>query len=65
MTDRLTAATLAAGGRFYFAKDALLSPTDVAAAWGPERLAQFAALRRRVDPDRLLTSDLADRVGLP
>ena len=65
VTDRLHAVTLAAGGRFYFAKDGLLAPHDVAAAWGPERLAQFGVVRRRVDPDRLLTSDLADRVGLP
>ncbi|MEZ4365064.1 MAG: FAD-binding oxidoreductase [Kofleriaceae bacterium] len=64
LTDRLTAITLDAGGRFYFAKDAMLAPADVAQAWGRARLDAFAAVRRRVDPAGRFTSDLAERVGL-
>ncbi len=60
--DRVTERVLAAGGRFYFAKDAVVRPDDVRRAFGEERLAAFDAMRRRVDPDRRLTSALAQRV---
>jgi decaprenylphospho-beta-D-ribofuranose 2-oxidase len=64
LTDSLTELVLAAGGKFYFAKDAILRPDQVLRAYGAERLAEFAALRRRVDPDGLLTTNLARRTGL-
>lgn len=53
---------LAAGGRFYFAKDALLSPQHVKRAWGPERWGRFLALKRELDPRGLLQSDLSRRI---
>lgn len=62
VTDELTERVLAAGGRFYFAKDAVLRPEDARRAFGEEKLARFEALRRQVDPDRRLTSALAQRV---
>ncbi len=53
-----------AGGRFYPAKDLTLRPQDVQRAWGQERLARMQALRRRVDPEGVLRTDLAVRFGL-
>ena len=60
-TERLTERVLAAGGKFYFAKDAVLRPEDVARAYG-DKLSQFAALQARVDPSGLLSSDLWRRI---
>ena len=57
----MTAVVLDAGGRFYFAKDAVLTAADVARAYGQERLDRFAALKQRLDPDATLKSDLARR----
>ncbi len=54
---------ISAGGRFYPAKDATLSPEHYARTWGP-RLEQFRALRSRCDPHRVLSTNLARRVGV-
>jgi FAD/FMN-containing dehydrogenase len=62
VTDRLTERVLAAGGRFYFAKDAVLRPEDVRRSLGEDKLAAFAALREQLDPRHQLTSALATRV---
>ena len=53
---------LAAGGRFYFAKDSTLRPEVARAYLGDERIARFRDLKRRCDPDELLQSDLWRRV---
>ncbi len=55
----------AAGGRFYFAKDATLEPESVLAAWPKENLMQFAALREELDPGGLLATDLYERAVAP
>ncbi|MBV6457687.1 MAG: Decaprenylphosphoryl-beta-D-ribose oxidase [Fimbriimonadaceae bacterium] len=55
---------LAAGGRFYFAKDSTLRPTDVERFLGEETLSAFRRAKREVDPDHLLTSELARRLKL-
>jgi decaprenylphospho-beta-D-ribofuranose 2-oxidase len=65
MTERLTERVLAAGGKFYFAKDSVLRKGDVERAYGRERIDQFLALKQRVDPTNLLTSDLWSRVLAP
>lgn len=57
----MTAVVLDAGGRFYFAKDAVLTSADVARAYGQERIDRFAAIKQRLDPDATLKSDLARR----
>ncbi len=54
---------LDAGGRFYLAKDALLTPEELERAYG-ERLRRFAALKQTLDPTRMLTSELAKRLNL-
>ena len=61
-TERLTERVLEAGGKFYFAKDVVLRPEDARRAYG-EKLSQFAALRDRVDPSGLLSSDLWRRIN--
>ena len=55
---------LAAGGKFYPAKDALMRPQDFQRSWGQQKVAAFRALRQRADPNRVLRSDLAARIGL-
>ncbi len=64
MTEQLTERVLAAGGKFYFAKDAVLQPEHVRRAYGEDTLARFAAIKRRLDPQGVLRSDLAERVGI-
>ncbi|MGV3615901.1 MAG: FAD-binding protein [Fimbriimonas sp.] len=63
LCHRMNDLVLAAGGRFYLAKDSTLRPADVATYLGPA-LDRFRALRTEMDPERLLTSDLAVRLAL-
>jgi decaprenylphospho-beta-D-ribofuranose 2-oxidase len=58
----LDAMVLAAGGRVYLAKDAQTTPAMITA--GYPRLDEWRAVRDRVDPDRVFTSDLARRLDL-
>jgi decaprenylphospho-beta-D-ribofuranose 2-oxidase len=60
--DRLDEMVAEAGGRVYLAKDSRLRP-DLVATMYP-RLGELAALRRRVDPEGMLRSDLARRLGV-
>jgi FAD/FMN-containing dehydrogenase len=53
---------LAAGGRFYIAKDSTLRPEVARAYLGDEVIARFRELKRRCDPDGLLETDLWRRV---
>lgn len=58
MCDELTRAVLERGGRFYFAKDALIGPKTVEAMYDGERVEEFRELKARVDPSGLLETDL-------
>ena len=58
----LDAMVLTAGGRVYLAKDAQTTPAMIGA--GYPRLAEWRAVRDRVDPNRVFTSDLARRLDL-
>lgn len=62
LIGELEDATLLAGGRIYFAKDALSTPA-MAAQMYPE-LDAFAAVTNELDPDRHLRTDLVRRLDL-
>jgi decaprenylphospho-beta-D-ribofuranose 2-oxidase len=53
---------LDAGGRVYLAKDSALDPATFAAMY--PRAEEFRTIRETLDPDGVLTSSLARRVGL-
>ncbi len=53
---------LGGGGRFYFAKDSTLHPERLQSYLGEERVQRFLALKRRVDPENLLQTDLYRRL---
>jgi len=55
---------LDAGGRFYYAKDAVLLQSSFARVHGEPAVAKFRALKQRWDPDRLLQTDLSRRFGV-
>lgn len=60
--DRIDQWVLDAGGRHYLAKDSRMRPETLAG--GYPRLDEFRAVRARVDPERVLISDQARRLGL-
>jgi decaprenylphospho-beta-D-ribofuranose 2-oxidase len=60
--DELDELVAGSGGRVYLTKDARLAGGMLAAMY--PRLEEFLAQRARVDPDGVLRSDLARRVGL-
>lgn len=64
LCHRMNALVLESGGKFYFAKDSTLRPSDVEAFLGPDTLATFRAIKAELDPDALLDSALAQRLGL-
>ena len=53
---------LGAGGRLYLAKDARLAPATLRRMY--PRLDEWCAVRERVDPSHVFTSDLARRLAL-
>lgn len=63
LCHRMNELVLEAGGRFYLAKDSTLRPEDVRRYLGPD-LDRFLALKATLDPDGLLTSELAKRLKL-
>jgi FAD/FMN-containing dehydrogenase len=60
----LAETVFAAGGRFYWAKDAVLEAGSFARVHGGDAVARFRALKQRLDPDGVLQSDLARRLGI-
>lgn len=62
LLGELDVAVADAGGRVYLAKDAVLS-RDLLPKMYP-RLAEWLAVRARVDPDATMCSDLSRRLGL-
>jgi FAD/FMN-containing dehydrogenase len=62
LAHRLDEVVLAAGGRFYFAKDATMRPETAHRIWPGDVLAQFRALKDRCDPAGLLQTGLSRRL---
>jgi FAD/FMN-containing dehydrogenase len=60
----LAEVVLEAGGRFYYAKDAVLLASSFARVHGEPVVAKFRALKQQWDPDRLLQTDLSRRLGV-
>lgn len=64
LCHRMNDVVLAAGGRFYFAKDSTLRPQDVHAYMGEAALARYRQIKADLDPTGLFTSELARRLEL-
>lgn len=62
LLEELTELVLERGGRFYFAKDSFVRPQDARRYLGQETRERFLALKRQLDPEGLLQTDLARRV---
>jgi FAD/FMN-containing dehydrogenase len=62
MTREMTELVLAAGGRFYFAKDGVLRAEDALQFLGKDTVKTFLDLKTRLDPDALLSSNLGRRI---
>lgn len=60
----VTDVVLACGGRFYLAKDSILRPEDIQSYLGHETIEKFKDLKADLDPENLLQTQLARRVGL-
>ncbi len=54
---------LNAGGRFYYAKDAILAADCMARIHGEDSLQSFVDLKQRLDPEGLMQSDLWRRLS--
>lgn len=63
LCHRMNDLVVEAGGRFYLAKDATLRPEDYRATMGA-KLDEFALWRNEFDPERRLSSGLAERLRL-
>jgi decaprenylphospho-beta-D-ribofuranose 2-oxidase len=63
LARRMNDVALEANGRFYFAKDSTLTPEQARAFLGAA-LKEFQALKRELDPENMLTSELVRRLKL-
>ena len=64
LCQEMAEVVLAAGGRFYYAKDAVLLESSFSRVHGDETTRQFRALKEKWDPERMLQTDLSRRLGV-
>ena len=64
LCQELADLVLDVGGRFYYAKDAVLLQSSFARVHGEATVGRFRELKRRWDPNRLLQTDLSRRLGV-
>lgn len=64
MLHELAELVLEAGGKFYPAKDCLLKPAHFRRSFGQEAISTFRGLRAECDPERILRTSWAARVGV-
>jgi FAD/FMN-containing dehydrogenase len=62
LCGEMTEVVLAAGGKFYFAKDLVISRRDAERFFPADKLAAFRALKAELDPAGLLENNLSRRV---
>lgn len=65
LTGTLNRIVVEAGGRFYFAKDSVVTPEVWRASLGDQVIGRFLALKKQYDPDDLLQGNLFRRVIAP
>lgn len=65
MSRQIERVVVEAGGRFYLAKDSLISPDTFRATLGDPILGHFFGLKERYDPDGLLGGNLYRRIFKP
>lgn len=61
---KMTELVLSAGGRFYLAKDSTLTAEQAKRFLSPEALKLLRGAKEQLDPERLLTSSLVERLEL-
>jgi FAD/FMN-containing dehydrogenase len=62
LTDEVV---LPAGGRFYLAKDSVLTPEQMHRSFGIDAVDSFLSLKRRLDPGEIFQSDMYRRLFAP
>ncbi|MEE2887421.1 MAG: FAD-binding oxidoreductase [Planctomycetota bacterium] len=62
LCNELAEIVLEAGGRFYYAKDAVLKASSFNRIHGDTAVAQFRSLKKRLDPRGILATDLSRRM---
>lgn len=60
----LTRIVLGCGGKFYMAKDSVLSAEEFRLSLGEDVIEEFRRVKSRWDPEGILTSQLGQRLGL-
>lgn len=65
VTDELTQIVLERGGRFYFAKDAVIGKRTVESMFDAGKLARFRELKEALDPEGMLETNLWRRAFAP
>ena len=61
----MTEVVIGGGGKFYFAKDLVIGPGDARRFFPADKLAAFEKMKRELDPEQVLQTNLYRRVFGP